>query len=79
MLQNPSSNIPQISQKGKVPRGTNLKSLPLRLADVLTHPLFASPLEVFAADLNHLLYSRDLLRQTWSAFTEPLSKQHASP
>jgi sugar phosphate isomerase/epimerase len=35
-------------------------------------------LEVFAADLNHLLYSRDLLQQTWAACGEDLRKQHAS-
>ena len=35
-------------------------------------------LEVFATDLNHLLYSRDLLRQTWTASSQPLRKQHAS-
>ena len=35
-------------------------------------------LEVFATDLNHLLYSRSVLQQTWSAPAEPLRKQHAS-
>ena len=35
-------------------------------------------LEVFATDLNHLLYSRDLLRQAWAASGQPLRKQHAS-
>ena len=35
-------------------------------------------LEVFATDLNHLLYSRDLLRQAWAASGQPLGKQHAS-
>jgi len=35
-------------------------------------------LEVFAADLNHLLYSRNLLQQTWSASAEPLRKQRTS-
>jgi sugar phosphate isomerase/epimerase len=34
-------------------------------------------LEVFAADLNHLVYSRDLLQQTWAASGEQFRTQHA--
>jgi sugar phosphate isomerase/epimerase len=34
-------------------------------------------LEVFATDLNHLVYSRDLLQQTWAASGPELRKQHA--
>jgi sugar phosphate isomerase/epimerase len=36
-------------------------------------------LEVFAADLNHLVYSRDLLQQAWGASGEESRTHHASP
>jgi sugar phosphate isomerase/epimerase len=36
-------------------------------------------LEVFADDLNLLVYSRDQLQRAWAASGEVLQKQHASP
>ena len=36
-------------------------------------------LEVFTTDRNHLLYSRNVLQQSWAASDEGLRKQHASP
>jgi sugar phosphate isomerase/epimerase len=35
-------------------------------------------LEVFATDLNHLVYSRNVLKQAWAACGDELHKQHAA-